>query len=175
MSAPEHDDGGASAEIEQRVLARLDELGVDYRTWRIDPAHAATADFCRVYEWPLERSANCIVVAGRADPPRYAACMVAATARLDVNRTVRRWLGVRKASFADANDTVSLTGMAPDGVTPFGLPPEVPILIDAALMPHAELVVGGGSRALKLVVAPSALARLPDAEVVEGLSREPQA
>lgn len=167
-SAP---DGDTADEVEQRVLARLDELGADYEVWRIDPAHAATADFCRVYDWPPERTANCLLVAGRADPPRYAACLVAATTRLDVNRTVRRWLEVRKASFAPPEETGALTGMAPDGVTPFGLPDDVAVLVDAALMALPDVVVGGGSRALKLKVAPSTLAALPSAIVVDGLSR----
>lgn len=162
-----------AAEIERRVLARLDELGADYRPIRIDPAHAATADFCRVYSWPPERSANCLVVSGRSDPPRHAACLVAATRQVDVNRTVRRWLGVRKASFASPEEVVELTGMTPHGVTPFGLPVGLAVLIDAALMELPEIVVGGGSRSLKVAVLPSALAALPDASVVEGLSRPP--
>lgn len=158
-------------EIERRVLARLDELGLGYRQLRIDPAHAATADFSREYGWPLQRSANCLLVAGRSDPPRHAACLVDATRQADVNRTVRRWLGVRKASFAAPDDVEALTGMTPHGVTPFGLPADIPVLVDAVLMDQPEVVVGGGSRALKLVVAPSALAALPQAEVVDGLSR----
>lgn len=158
-------------EIERRVLARLDELGLDYRPLRIDPAHAATADFSREYGWPLERSANCLLVAGRSDPPRHAACLVDATRQADVNRTVRRWLGVRKASFAAPDDVEALTGMTPHGVTPFGLPAEIPVLVDAVLMDQPEVIVGGGSRALKLVVAPSALTAPPQAEVVDGLSR----
>lgn len=158
-------------EVARRVLARLDELGLEYRQLPIDPAHAATADFSRVYGWPLERSANCLLVAGRSDPPRHAACMVAATRQADVNGAVRRWLGVRKASFASPDDVEALTGMTPHGVTPFGLPAGIPVLVDAALMDLPEVVVGGGSRALKVVVAPSALTALPQAEVVEGLSR----
>lgn len=158
-------------DIERRVLARLGELGVDYRPLRIDPAHAATADFSREYGWALEQSANCLLVVGRSDPPRHAACVVDATRQADVNRTVRRWLGVRKASFASADDVEALTGMTPHGVTPFGLPSEIPVLVDAVLMDQPEVVVGGGSRALKLVVAPSALAGLAQAEVVERLSR----
>lgn len=171
MSPAQPDADDEAQRVEQRVLARLDELGVDYEPWRIDPAHAATADFCRVYDWPPERSANCLVVAGRADPPRYAACMVAATAKLDVNHTVRHWLGVRKASFAARDDTYELTGMAPDGVTPFGLPAELPVLVDGALMGLPDVVVGGGSRGLKLRVPPASLADLPGATVIDGLSR----
>src|SRR3712207_7541312 len=47
----------------------------------------------------------------RSDPRRYAACIVLATHRLDVNRAVRDRLGIRKASFAGADETRDLTGM----------------------------------------------------------------
>jgi prolyl-tRNA editing enzyme YbaK/EbsC (Cys-tRNA(Pro) deacylase) len=98
--------------------------------------------------------------------------LVSATRQVDVNRTVRRWLGVRKASFAPPEEVVALTGMTPHGVTPFGLPESVAVLVDAALTELPEVVVGGGSRRLKIALAPAALTALPGASVVDGLSRE---
>ena len=56
-------------------------------------------------------SANTIVVVGKSNPPAYAACVVLATHRLNVNRTIRNKLGTRKASFASADETRDLTGM----------------------------------------------------------------
>lgn len=156
--------------IEARVLAALEALGVPYEEVRIDPALAATADFCAHYGYDPEDSGNCIVVAGKTGEPRHAACVVQATRRLDVNRVVRRKLGVRKASFADAELTEALTGMRTGGVTPFGLPEGLPVLIDPLLMERERVVVGGGSRSLKLLVPPGGLQRIPGAELVEGLS-----
>src|SRR4051794_23978666 len=67
----------------------------------IDPALADTAAFCAYYEIGLDISANCVVVeARRAERVWYAACMVLATTRADVNGTVRKHLGARKISFA---------------------------------------------------------------------------
>lgn len=157
--------------LEERVLAALDAAGAEYTPVRIDPAHAATADFCRVYGYAMGSSANCIVVASKTGERRYAACVVLATHRLDVNRVVRRLLGVRKASFAPAEDTVALTGMLPDGVTPFGLPEDLPLYVDADVLLHERVVIGGGSRALKVEVATAAFHRLPAVEVVEGLAK----
>jgi hypothetical protein len=57
----------------------------------IDPDLADTAAFCDAYDSPLSASANCVVVAGKRDgQQRYAACLVLATTRADVNGTVRR-------------------------------------------------------------------------------------
>ena len=162
-------------EIERRVretVAGLD--GVDVVD--CDPALADTADFCAAYGYAMEDSANAIVVIGKASsasvPPVYAACVVLATTRLDVNRAVRKRLGTKKASFAPPEVTAELTGMAIGGVTPFALPPELPLWIDARVMARERIVVGGGSRSAKVVGPPSMLLTIPTAEVVDELAVE---
>ena len=135
-----------------------------------DPEFADTAAFCEKYGYTLEQSANTILVASRSEPKVFAACVVTADRRLDVNGTVRRLLGVRKLSFASAEDTMALTGMMIGGVTPFGLPTEVPIYIDSVVMEQPWVIVGGGDRSSKLKLPPTELAELPNAQVVEGLS-----
>jgi prolyl-tRNA editing enzyme YbaK/EbsC (Cys-tRNA(Pro) deacylase) len=118
----------------------------------------------------MEDSANTIVVVGKGDPPRHAACVLLATTRLDVNGTVRRRLGTRKASFADAGATLELTGMALGGVTAVGLPEGLPLWVDAAVLGRERIVLGGGSRSRKLLAPPALLLELPGAEVVDGLA-----
>ncbi len=135
-----------------------------------DPALADTAAFCEAYGYAMEDSANTIVVVGKVDPPRYAACVLLATTRLDVNGTVRRRLGTRKASFAGADTTLALTGMALGGVTAVGLPEDVPLWVDAAVLGRERIVLGGGSRARKLLAPPALLLAVPGVEVVEGLA-----
>ncbi|MDP9482639.1 MAG: hypothetical protein M3P84_05380 [Chloroflexota bacterium] len=145
-------------------------LGVEYELFACDPALADTSQFCAAYGFDLEESANTIVVVGKADPRVYAACIVLAPHRLDVNHAVKARLGTRKASFAAADETRELTGMEIGGVTPFGLPADLPILVDAAVMRRPRIVLGGGSRSWKVIAAPSILLGLPNVEVVEGLA-----
>jgi prolyl-tRNA editing enzyme YbaK/EbsC (Cys-tRNA(Pro) deacylase) len=162
---------------ERRVLAALDALGAAYEEIRIDPEHAATKTFCERYGYAMEASGNCIVVASKKGARRHCACVVQATRRLDVNGTVRRLLETRKASFAPPEETEALTGMLPDGVTPFGLPDvqqgPFPVYVDAPIMDLDRVIVGGGSRALKVLVDPEVFRRMPGVEVVEGLSLPP--
>lgn len=136
-----------------------------------DPDLADTAAFCAAYGFALADSANTIVVVGKADPPVYAACVVLATHRLDVNRSVRSRLGTRKASFASAEETRTLTGHAIGGVTVFGLPVGLPILVDSAVMARDRIVLGGGSRSWKVLAPPAILLGLPGVEIVDGLAR----
>ncbi|MEA2536150.1 MAG: hypothetical protein QOF11_384 [Chloroflexota bacterium] len=149
-------------------------LGVPYELFPCDPALADTAAFCAAYGFAPEDSANTIVVIGKAHPPVYAACVVLATTRLDVNRTVRERLGTRKASFAAHDETQDLTGMTIGGVTVFGLPADLPILVDARVMARERIVLGGGSRSWKVIASPAILRALPNVAVVEGLALEPQ-
>jgi prolyl-tRNA editing enzyme YbaK/EbsC (Cys-tRNA(Pro) deacylase) len=153
-----------------RVLAALDEAEVTYEVMDCDPALADTAEFCAAYGYAMEDSANAIVVVGKSDPPVHAVCLVLATTRLDVNKTVRKRLGARKASFASAEDTQALTGMAIGGVTPFAMPAELRLWVDAAVMTRDRIVVGGGSRSAKVVGPPAMLLALPNTEIVEGLA-----
>jgi prolyl-tRNA editing enzyme YbaK/EbsC (Cys-tRNA(Pro) deacylase) len=153
------------------VLAAAAATGLPFEVVPCDPALADTAAFCEAYGYAPDDSANAIVVAGKSEPRVHVACLVLATTRLDVNGVVRRRLGVRKASFAGADETAAITGMAIGGVTPFGLPPDLPVWIDAAVMARGRVIVGGGSRDRKLLVPPAALAALSTAEVVEGLAQ----
>jgi prolyl-tRNA editing enzyme YbaK/EbsC (Cys-tRNA(Pro) deacylase) len=158
-----------------RLIAALAALDIDYELFACDPALADTAAFCAAYGFAPEDSANTILVIGKSDPPRYAACVVLAPNRLDVNRAVRDKLGTRKASFAPAESTRDLTGMEIGGVTVFGLPPDLPIWIDARVVARDRIVVGGGSRSWKVLLPGDQLARLPSAVVVHGLATDPPA
>ncbi len=150
----------------------LAPLGVPYELFPCDPALADTAAFCSAYGFSPDEAANTIVVVGKADPRVYAACVVLAPHRLDVNRSVKARLGTRKASFAAADETRELTGMEIGGVTPFGLPAELPVWVDRAVMSRSRIVLGGGSRSWKVIASPQILLRLPNAEVVDGLASE---
>jgi len=154
----------------RRLEGSLAGRGVDFELFPCDPAFADTARFCEAYGFDLDESANTIVVVGKSEPRRYAACIVLATTRLDVNRTVRDRLGIRKASFAGPEEVTALTGMAIGGVTPFGLPDGLPVLVDAAVMARRRIILGGGSRSWKVIAPPSILLTVPGVEVIAGLA-----
>ena len=157
--------------LDPSVRARLEELGVSFEVMECDPSLADTAAFVEAYGVALQRSANTIGVASKGAESTYVACVLLATTSLDVNSVVRREMGVRKASFARADPVRELTGMEIGGVTPFGLPAEVPILVDARVMEPDWVILGGGNRSSKLKLAPGALLELSSVRVVEGLAR----
>jgi prolyl-tRNA editing enzyme YbaK/EbsC (Cys-tRNA(Pro) deacylase) len=164
------DDIDPGANIEERVREVLASLGLPYAVVQIDPAYADTAQFCERYGFPMEQSANTIIVGSKKEPRQYAACVVKATTRLDVNHAVRKLMGVPRLSFATAEETMALTGMMIGGVTVFALPDGMPIYVDEALMSCPYVILGGGSRSTKIRIAPEVFTRLGGTRIIAGLA-----
>jgi len=140
------------------------------RVSAIDPTLADTAQFCETYGVTLEESANCVIIAGkRGSDVSYAACVVTATTRADVNGLVRRHLGARRASFGPMDVVTATTGMEYGGITPIGLPESWPILVDPLVAKSPTVVIGSGIRGSKLWLPGHLLADLPGAQILPGL------
>src|SRR5674476_1275736 len=128
---------------------------VAYEVLPCDPDMADTAAFCAHYGFAIEQAANTILVASKKiAPPKYAACVLLGTTRLDVNKKVSELLAVKRLSFADEETTMDLTGMMIGGV-----------------MAPAAVVMGGGNRSSKLLLNPNERTQLPNVVVVEGLAK----
>jgi prolyl-tRNA editing enzyme YbaK/EbsC (Cys-tRNA(Pro) deacylase) len=138
----------------------------------IDPDVSDTAAFCAAYDVGLDITVNCVVVAAKRGGERtLAACNVLATTRADVNGLVRRHLAARKASFAPMDVATAETGMEYGGITPIGLPPGWPVLVDAALVAAEQVIVGSGLRRSKVLLPGRLVGQLPGAEVLDGLGQ----
>lgn len=157
-----------AAALHPTVEEFLQKFGLVYKIFECDPDFADTALFCEKYGFSEGQSANTIVVAGKADPLKFCACVILATTKVDVNRKVCKLLGVKKGSFATGDQTKELTGMQIGGVTPFGLP-DIPIYIDSAVLAVSEAILGGGNRSTKVLLDPRELLKIPHVEVIESL------
>lgn len=157
--------------VQSPVKSALDGHGIRHEVLACDPALANTAAFCEHYGFTLEQAANTILVASRkTEPTKYALCVVLGTTRLDVNKKVCELLGVKRASFADAETTRELTGMEIGGVVAIGTSPEIPVYIDSRVLTQEKVVMGGGNRTSKLVLDPKELLKLPHATAVVELA-----
>jgi prolyl-tRNA editing enzyme YbaK/EbsC (Cys-tRNA(Pro) deacylase) len=83
---------------------------------------------------------------------------------------VSRLLGVKRLSFASADETREKTGMMIGGVSLVGLPDDVPVFIDSRVLEAPRVVIGGGSRSWKVRLDPKDLRRIPGAQVIENLA-----
>lgn len=138
----------------------------------IDPDLADTRAFCEQYEIGLDCSANCVIVAARREGRAwFAACVVLATTKADINGIAKRQLGASKISFAGMEDAIQASGMEYGGITPIGLPVDWPLLIDERVAAAATVIVGSGLRRSKIAVPGRVLAALPNAIVLASLGR----
>jgi prolyl-tRNA editing enzyme YbaK/EbsC (Cys-tRNA(Pro) deacylase) len=170
MIHPTIGDSVTDPTLDPLVMTAVLNNHVAYEVLPCDPDLADTAAFCAHYGFALAQAANTILVASKkVAPPKYAACVVLGTTRLDVNRKVSELLAVKRLSFADAETTMDLTGMMIGGVTAFGIG-DLPIYVDSAVMGQARVVMGGGNRSSKLLLDPNELTKLPNVVVVEGLA-----
>ncbi|QQS18109.1 hypothetical protein IPL68_05730 [Candidatus Saccharibacteria bacterium] len=159
-------------EVSSQVKATLVKYGIRSETLACDPELADTAAFCEHYGFTLEQAANTILVASKkTEPVKYAVCVVLGTTRLDVNKKVCELLGVKRASFADAETTRALTGMEIGGVVAIGTPENLPIYIDSRVLEQEKVVMGGGNRTSKLVLDPKELQKLTNVQIIQQLAK----
>ncbi|MEE3015544.1 MAG: YbaK/EbsC family protein [Actinomycetota bacterium] len=156
--------------MSMKVLESLKGAGATYEVIDCEPSFADTAEYCNHNGYSLDESANAILLEGKAESPVYALCVVLATTRINVNKVARKRLGTRKASFASAEITKELTGMEIGGITPVGLPVDLPIWIDSLVMETPKVIIGAGSRSSKIYLSPDNLLRFPNTHIVDGLS-----
>ncbi|MGH2750617.1 MAG: YbaK/EbsC family protein [Actinomycetota bacterium] len=161
----------SSPRLHADVGAVLDATGIPYEVLPCEEHLADTETFSSHYGFPMENNANTIVVVSKRGPRRYSACVLLATTSLDVNRAVKREMGVSKASFANAEETAALTGMRIGGVTPFGLPHGVPLFVDDRVLQREWIILGGGNRTSKVKVSPEVLRSVENMTIVPALAR----
>ena len=156
-----------------RVFAALKDLGVRHEIIDCNPELSDTRVFCEQYGYSLEHSVNVIIAVGKSEPRQFVACVLLATSRLDINHCVRQRMGVRRVSFASPEETQRITGMEIGGVTAFGLPQSLPLWVDHRVMKPKFIILGGGSRSIKLKISPDVFQRIDNASIVEGLALIP--
>ena len=153
--------------LDPRMRETLDTLGIAYETLECAPELADTAAFCEHYGIAQTEACNAIIVVLKTNPKQYVACLVRADTKLDVNKKVSELVGVKRLSFASADETAELTGMLIGGVTIAGLPAEMPIYIDERVMEQPSVIIGGGNRSSKARLAPQELLKLPNVRVAD--------
>ncbi|MDP7499340.1 MAG: YbaK/EbsC family protein [SAR324 cluster bacterium] len=152
-----------------KVLEKINLLNTEFECININPEFADTKLFCEKYSYPMEKSCNTIIIASKKEPKQFCACVVIATTKLDVNKRVKKVMGVSKASFASADEMKQLTGMEVGGVTVFSLPDDLPIYVDERIMDLDWIILGGGGRDKKFKTSPQIFHKLK-ATIIENLA-----
>jgi prolyl-tRNA editing enzyme YbaK/EbsC (Cys-tRNA(Pro) deacylase) len=149
------------SELDPAVDKAIKELAIKCEILDCNPEWADTDVFCANYDIPRDHAANAILIASKGEPKQYSVCLVLATTKIDVNHAVSKLMGIKRLSFASAEETKAVTGQAIGGVTVFGLPDSIPLYIDSRIMANEWVIVGGGNRSTKIKLAPGELRKIP--------------
>lgn len=162
------------AEPVKTALAQLPDeliLGVTQ-----NPDELADTDkWAKEYGTSLGETANVVVVETRKTrnaEREFAAVLVLANTRADLNGAVKRALEVSKVSFAPNDKAVEATGMQSGGMSPIGLPQSWPLLIDSRVIEVEKLYIGSGVRPSKLVVNGAIFKAIEGVEIIENLATQ---
>ncbi len=96
----------------------------------------------------------------------YVFVLVPAGRRFDWPK-LRAHLGVRQLSLPDADEARAATGYERYAITPFGATHAWPAIVDASVLGHEIVAIGGGARGVNVHVAPADLVRVLGAAVVD--------
>ncbi|SRR6266542_143092 len=154
-------------ELDPAVARAIDALGIECEVLPCNPEWADTEAFCTHYDIPRDRAVNTILVVAKTEPKQYAACLVLANTKLDVNHAVSRLMEIKRLSFASADETKVATGQLIGGVTAFGLPESIPLYVDSRIMNADSVIVGGGNRSTKIKLPPNELRKVPQLTVAD--------
>lgn len=152
-------------QLDPAVARAIESLDIQCDVVPCNPEWADTELFCTNYHIPRDHAANTILVASKNEPKQYSACLVLAITKLDVNHGVSRLMGIKRLSFASAEETKAVTGQLIGGVTVFGLPDTISLYIDSRVMIRDYVIVGGGNRSTKIKLRPQELRKIPRATV----------
>lgn len=156
--------------ININVLDILKKSSLVYEIIKIDPEFADTYEFCKKYNYPINKSANTIIVCSKKEPVTFAAAIISASTKLDVNHRLKELMSVGRISFAKPEQTKELTGMMIGGVTLFGLPKNLNIYADKQLLDLDYIILGGGGRTTKIKISPNVLKEIKQVQIIENLA-----
>ncbi len=125
---------------ESPALEAAVESGVDHRIVRFEPARDL-AEAAERRGTTVDRILKTMVV--RTGEDAYVIVLVPGDRVIDWG-ALREHLGLRRLALADANQAFAATGYRRGTITPFGVAPELTVLVDAEVTGRGEVSVGAG-------------------------------
>ena len=80
---------------------------------------------------------------------------------------LRRHLGERRLSLPDAAEAREATGYERGAITPFGASNEWPVVVDAAVLGHDTVSLGGGGQGVSVKLSPQPMIEVLGAQVAD--------
>ena len=139
------------ASVFDRIIALLKERDVRYRHVHHAPVRTSE-QAAEARSEPLEIGGKALVIKVDGD---FALFVLSAAARLD-NRALKRYFSAKNIRFAYPEELMTLTGLVPGSVPPFGRPVlPLPLYVDPSVFDNRRIAFNAGSLKDSLVMAAS--------------------
>lgn len=120
------------------------------------------ADFSKAVGLPLNQITKSLFL--KQSDGKYAVVVAAMSKQIDFKR-VAELLTVPRVEFGKPDELDRITGYPRNGVSPLGLPSDIPILLDSDLLAHPTVSIGGGAIGVEVELSPKLLVSLAGARV----------
>jgi Ala-tRNA(Pro) deacylase len=149
-----------SETVFDRLQRLLSAAGADFTVLRHEPVYTS-AEAAQVRGTPLASGAKALMC--KLDE-RFAMFVLPADRKLD-SRETRRRLGVRSLRFADPDEVLRITGLAPGAIPPFGSLFGLPTLLDGRMAEHERINFNAGDHAISISLAYADYVRIEKPEL----------
>ncbi|WP_295160489.1 YbaK/EbsC family protein [uncultured Brachyspira sp.] len=147
--------------MNERVLKALKELNIEYREFEEAGVTKTVDDAAKTLNIERGQVAKSILV--KPSKKDNFAMIIASGDKKISSKKMRIYFNC-KTSFANAEDTLNITGFTFGGVCPFGIDKNIDVLIDKSMKRFEDLYIACGSD--------SSLAKMSYEEILEKISAE---
>jgi len=150
-----------TASVFDRIVALLEERDVRFAHVHHEPVLTSEQAAAARGE-PLEIGGKALVIKVDGE---FALFVLSAAARID-NRALKRHFRAKDIRFASPDELMTLTGLVPGSVPPFGRPVlPLPLYVDPSVFDNRRIAFNAGSLTDSLVMASSDYRRVARPEV----------
>ena len=147
------------------VTDLLDSLGVAYKIFKHFTAVSSLEQAAAERSQQPEQVVRSILF--RISNGKYVLVLVAGSEQLSWTK-LRRKLGLSRISLASPEEVLRVTGYQIGAVTPVGVSPDIPILVDRSVLAVDEISIGSGVRGVAIILRSRELVQaLGDVELGE--------
>lgn len=148
------------------VSIALEELGIPHQIFRHDAARPVTSFEQAASERGQRESQIVRSILFRIAADEFVMVLIAGSAQISW-KIMRKYPGLSRITMATEDEVLAVTGYRIGTVSPFGLPHQLKVLIDASVIDEEEISIGSGMRNTAIILKSSDLHHaLSDAEVV---------
>jgi Cys-tRNA(Pro)/Cys-tRNA(Cys) deacylase len=152
--------------MKTNAVRLLEQAGIHYelRSYKIDERHLSAEGVAAALALPAETVFKTLIT--RGDRTGYLFALIPGGTELDL-KLLAKASGNKRVEMVPLRHVLELTGYVRGAVTPLAAKCSYPVFIDETAELWPAISISGGMRGLQILVAPSDLARVTSARLVD--------